>query len=126
MSLLKTVAVGVTPEGSEALLPKNHSKYGVGTLEGREPRRVTEQISEYISPAVLEPEVEIVIDRLNSTKAQILLCMGLTPCFATHLCLHIWSGQHQQRLVAHSENVLFPLECIYDRDEPNHKIVLHS
>ena len=35
--LLITVSVGVNPEGSEALPfgPKNHSKVGEGTLEGR-------------------------------------------------------------------------------------------
>ena len=48
--LLITVSVGVNPEGSEALPfgPKNHSKVGEGTLEGRgtESKRIAEQLSE--------------------------------------------------------------------------------
>ena len=48
--LLITVSVGVNPEGSEALPfgPKNHSKVGEGTLEGRGTgsKRIAEQLSE--------------------------------------------------------------------------------
>ena len=60
--LLIAVVIGVTPEGSEALPfgPKNHSKVGEGTLDGRGmgSKRVAEHISECVSPAVLEPEGE--------------------------------------------------------------------
>ena len=48
--LFVAVPIGVTPEGSEALLfgPKNHSKVGEGTLEGRGmgSKRVAEHVSE--------------------------------------------------------------------------------
>ena len=47
--LLIKVVVGVNPDGSEALPfgPKNHSKVGEGTLDGREigSKRVAEHIS---------------------------------------------------------------------------------
>ena len=66
MELLLLIAVAgrVKPEGSEALPfgPKNHSKVGEGTLEGRGTgsKRIAEQLSEYVSPAVVEPEGEMV------------------------------------------------------------------
>ena len=62
--LFITVDVGVNPEGSVALPfgPKNHSKVGEGTLEGRGTgsKRIAEQLSEYVSPAVVEPDGEMV------------------------------------------------------------------
>ena len=64
--LFITVAVGVNPEGSVALPfgPKNHSKVGESTyaLEGRGTgsKRIAEQLSEYVSPAVVEPDEEMV------------------------------------------------------------------
>ena len=44
-----TVGVLVTPEGSEELPfgPKNHSKFGVGILDGR--RRGSERVAEHVS-----------------------------------------------------------------------------
>ena len=54
------VAVGITPEGSEVLPsgPKNHSKVGVGTLEGRGMGliRVAEHDNEKAFPAIPGPE----------------------------------------------------------------------
>ena len=62
MQFFKTVAVGVTPEGSEALPcgPKNHSNVGEGTLEGRGMGEVrfAEHVSEKVFPAILGPERE--------------------------------------------------------------------
>lgn len=62
--VLIAVAIGVAPEGSGALLlgPKNHSKVGEGTLEGRGmgSTRTAEHISEEASPAIPEREGEIV------------------------------------------------------------------
>ena len=56
--------MGITPEGREVLPfgPKNHSKVGEGTSEGRgmgSLERAAEQFNEYVSPAVLEPEEDI-------------------------------------------------------------------
>ena len=62
--LLIMVVGGVKPEGSEALPfgPKNHSKVGEGTSEGRGTgsKRIAEQLSEYVSPAIVKPEEEMV------------------------------------------------------------------
>ena len=60
------MVLGVTPEGGNELLsgPKNHSKVGEGTSEGKGTEsgwRVVEQVSEWVSPAVpVEPEGEMV------------------------------------------------------------------
>ena len=62
--LLINVVVGVNPDGSELLAfgPKNHSNVGEGILGSRRmgSKRVAEHISKYISPAVLEPEEEMI------------------------------------------------------------------
>ena len=69
MLLLKLVSVGVKPEGSEALPlgPKNHSKVGAGILEsGKEGflgLRVAEQVSEQVSPAVVESGEDMATER---------------------------------------------------------------
>ena len=46
--LLKTVAIAATPEGSESVPLKDHSKFGEGTPLGRRlgSKRVAEHISE--------------------------------------------------------------------------------
>ena len=74
---MRTVAVGVEPEGSGALpfRPKNHSKVGeillyIGSDKGGFllGQSVAEQISEYTSPAVLEPKVEMATDKLLTDR----------------------------------------------------------
>ena len=61
---IQTVAVGFTPEGSEALPcgPKNHSKVGGGTLKGRGLGEISlaEHISEKAFPTTPGPELVIV------------------------------------------------------------------
>lgn len=61
MSLLKTVSVVVTLGGSVAS-PKYHSNVGVGISDGRGKGaiRFAEHVSEYVSPAFLVPEEEMV------------------------------------------------------------------
>ena len=78
MLLLKTVAVGVAPEGSEALPfgPKNHLNFGGGTSEGRGLLlKVTEQVSEKVSPELpgLEPEAEIVTSPMLTVDSNITM-----------------------------------------------------
>ena len=61
--MLKTVPGGATSEGiSEALSLNNHSNVGVGISEGRGKglARYAEHISEKVSPAILDPEEEMV------------------------------------------------------------------
>ena len=62
LQFFKSVAVGVTPEGSEALPcgPKYHSNFGEGTSEGRGMGEVrfAEHVSEKVLPAILGPERE--------------------------------------------------------------------
>ena len=60
MPVVQRVYVGITPEGSEALAsgPKNHSKVGEGTLEGRGMGLITvaEHDNEKAFPATPGPE----------------------------------------------------------------------
>ena len=58
--MAKAVIVIITPEGSELLFgPKNHSKFGEGTLGGRGLGAiVAEHTREELLPTVLEPERE--------------------------------------------------------------------
>ena len=79
----KTVAVGVTPEGSEAFPsgPKYHLNFGGGTSEGRGSLlKITEQlVSERFSPAQpgLEPEAEIVTSSMLTVESNSCLILWI-------------------------------------------------
>jgi hypothetical protein len=59
--LLKTVSVGVTPEGSESLFgPKNHSKVGEDTTGSGIGVIVAEHSRLEFPPVILEPDLWMV------------------------------------------------------------------